>query len=229
MFGQNKPVAFDPYGRRRSPFRLPRWLVLLIVGIAIGVAGVLVAQERYMAPRLSAEDSVTLQKSFEQADADRTHLKAQLADTGKKLDAALVDKKNLSDELATSRTLDERQRDEMAAVLASLPPDPRGGTVDVRTGMFALKGGALTYTVVLTRDRATKPMPGLLQLSVEGQTAHGSETTTALKPVALTIGAYEVVRGSAPLPDGFKPRQATIQILDRPAGKSLGMRVILVK
>jgi hypothetical protein len=38
-----------------------------------------------------------------------------------------------------------------------------------------------------------------------------------------------VVRGSLALPDGFRPRQTTVQVLDRPGGKLLGMRVILVK
>jgi hypothetical protein len=37
------------------------------------------------------------------------------------------------------------------------------------------------------------------------------------------------VRGSQALPDGFKPRETTIQVLDRVAGKPLGMRVMLVK
>jgi len=40
MFGKNKPVVFERYGRRRSRWRLPRWLLLLLAGIAIGAEGV---------------------------------------------------------------------------------------------------------------------------------------------------------------------------------------------
>ena len=58
MFGRSRPVVFNPYGRRRSRWRLPRWLVLLLLGAALGVAGVLLAQERYLPPRLSAAQSV---------------------------------------------------------------------------------------------------------------------------------------------------------------------------
>jgi len=36
------------------------------------------------------------------------------------------------------------------------------------------------------------------------------------------------VRGSLPLPQGFRPQQTTIQVLDRVGGKLLGMRVIYV-
>ena len=55
---------------------MPRWLVLLLTGIAIGAAGVIVVQERYLPPRLSATESTELHQSFEQADKDRTRLKA---------------------------------------------------------------------------------------------------------------------------------------------------------
>jgi len=64
---------------------------------------------------------------------------------------------------------------------------------------------------------------------VGGESERGAQTTVALKPIALSIGSHEIVRGSAPLPDGFRPRQTTVQVLDRVAGKPLGMRVMLVK
>ena len=51
MFGRSRPVIFNPYGRRRSRFRVPRWLVLLLVGAALGMAGVLAVQERWLPPR----------------------------------------------------------------------------------------------------------------------------------------------------------------------------------
>jgi hypothetical protein len=34
------------------------------------------------------------------------------------------------------------------------------------------------------------------------------------------------VRGSVPLPQGFKPRQTTIHVLDKVGGKLMGLRVI---
>jgi len=50
----------------------------------------------------------------------------------------------------------------------------------------------------------------------------------ALTPIALTLGSHGVLRGSLQLPEGFKPRQTTVQVLDRAAGKSLGMRVLRI-
>jgi hypothetical protein len=227
MFGQSKPVVFEPYGRRRSRWRLPRWLVLLLLGIAIGAGGVVVVQERYLPKRLSADASARLSGAFEQADADRLRLKTELGETTKRLAAALADKQSLADDLATSRAAADRLRDDVVSVVASLPPDPRGGGVEVRAGRFTAKAGMLAYDVVLTRERATaKPMAGTMQLVVAGESARGS-TTVTLKPIALSLGSHEIVRGSLPLPDGFTARQATVQVLA--SGKPVGMRVMLVK
>jgi hypothetical protein len=83
---------------------------------------------------------------------------------------------------------------------------------------------------VLTRERdAAKPLAGVMQFSVFGLTARGAETTVSLKPVDVSVGAYALVRGSVPLPDGVRARQVTVQVLDAPGGKPLGMRVMLVK
>ena len=230
MFGRSRPIPFNPYGRRRSGFRLPRWLVLLLIGIAAGVAGVIVVQERYLPPRLSAAESVKLSSSFNQADADRLRLKGELAETTKRLETTRTERQALTDELAASRTTTTQLRDDVASVVASLPPDPRGGSVEVRAGRFGVKAGQLAYDVVLTRERSSgKPMAAVLQLIVAGEGARGADTAVPLKPIALAIGSHLVVRGSAPLPEGLRPRQATIQVLDRSGGKLLGMRVILVK
>ena len=227
MFGQSKPVVFEPYGRRRSRWRLPRWLVLLLLGIAIGAGGVVFVQERYLPKRLSADASARLSSAFEQADADRLRLKTELGETTKRLAAALADKQSLADDLATSRAAADRLRDDVVSVVASLPPDPRGGGVEVRAGRFTAKAGMLAYDVVLTRERATaKPIAGTMQLVVAGESARGS-TTVTLKPIALSLGSHEIVRGSLPLPDGFTARQATVQVLA--SGKPVGMRVMLVK
>ncbi|GAB4565028.1 MAG: membrane protein [Rhizobacter sp.] len=230
MFGQSKPVVLESYGSRRKRGRPPRWLVLLLSGVAIGAIGVVVVQERYLPPRLSPAESAKLRESYETADAERLRLQQSLGETSQKLNTALAEKTRLSEDLNTSRATTERLREDLSAVVATLPPDPRGGGVEVRAGRFTTRGGMLVYDVVLTRERAgSKPMAGVLQLTVAGVPASGFETTVALKPVTLSLGSHEIVRGSQPLPEGFKPRETTIRVLDRPAGNSLGMRVMLVK
>jgi hypothetical protein len=230
MFGQSKPVVLESYGSRRKRGRPPRWLVLLLSGMVVGAVGVVVVQERYLPPRLSPSESAKLRNDYEEADTERLRLKNELGETTSKLSAALAEKKSLAEELMASRATTERQREDMNAVVAALPPDPRGGGVEVRAGRFTTRGGMLVYDVVLTRERSgSKPLAGVMQLLVAGVPAKGPETTVALKPITLALGTHEIVRGSQPLPEGFKPRETTIQVLDRAGGKPMGMRVMLIK
>lgn len=222
-----KPVAFDPYGRRRSRVRVPRWLLLLLTGIVAGAGGVMLVQERYLPPRLSAGESAQLRASFEAADADRTRLTRELADATKQLQAAVEAKKSLSEEVAASRTGVETLRKQVASLVELLPPDPRNGDIAVRAARFSVERGALTYDVVLSRERTGgKPFTGVMQFVVAGE-GPGPDTV-ALKPVAVSVGRHESLSGSLPLPDGFKPREATVNVLDRVDGKRYGMRVVYV-
>ena len=229
MLGQFKPIVLEPYGRRRARRFLPRWLVLLMTGVAVGAGGLLLIQERYLPPRLSADASAELRKSLEQAEADRVRLKAELGDTAKQLETALADKNGLVNEITASRETIARLREDVASVVASLPSDPRGGAVEVRAARFTFEGGTLAYDVVLSRERADgKPFVGVMQLTVAGESGRGAENSITLKPVAVSVGKYESLRGVLPLPEGFKPRQTTINVLDRVDGKRLGMRVMHV-
>ena len=230
MFGKNKPVVFERYGKRRSSWRPPGWVVLLLLGAACGAGGLFYVQERHLPPRLSADASTQLRGDFERAEAERVRLQAQLGSTTQQLDAALAEKKRQDAELSAPRAATRRLQDELNAVVAALPPDPRGGTVEVRAGRFMANRGALAYDLVLTREsNPAQALAGTLQLSVLGNSARGSDATIELKPESVSIGTQQVLRGSLALPDGFKPRQVTVQVLDKPGGKALGMRVMLVR
>jgi hypothetical protein len=67
-----------------------------------------------------------------------------------------------------------------------------------------------------------------VQFVVAGESNRPDDTVT-LEPIAISVNSFQSLRGSLPLPSGFKPRQATVQVLDRPDGKRLGMRVMIVK
>jgi hypothetical protein len=227
MLGQFKPVAYEPYGRRRSG--VPRWLVLLLVGVAIGAAGVVVVQEAYLPPRLTVDASTRLRTAFERADSERQRLELALAETSKRLETTISEGKSASSDVAAARAAAQRARDDLVAVIASLPPDPRAGPIEVRGAKISAKGATLRYEVVLWRERGGgQPIPAVLQLLVTGLNARGVEATASLAPVQIAVGSFEVPRGDLALPQGFKPRQASVQLLDRANGKQLGMRVFLV-
>jgi hypothetical protein len=225
-----KPIVLESYGHRRPARRIPRWLVLLITGAAAGAAGVLIAQERFLPPRLSAQDSAELRSAYEQADQERQQLRLQLADTKQRLETTSADKARLADELADSRTTVQDLREDVAALVEVLPPDPRGGPVQVRAARFTAGSGKLQYDVVLSRERgASKSLQGVLQFVVAGEPGRGVPASVVTDPIAITVGRYESVRGDVPLPESFRPRQTTVNVLDRAGGKVLGRRVLNVK
>ena len=230
MFGQSKPVPFDPYRSRRSRWRPPRWLVLLLIGIALGAGGLLFVQERYLPPRLSAGATAELRAAYQSADAARLRLTAELTQTARRLEATLAQNKGLAEELRASRASVESLRADLSTVVAALPPDPRGGPVEIRAARFVANGAALNYDVLLTRERAGgKPIAGSMQFAVAGDSARGAPTTFTPPAAAVTIGAQQVVRGSLALPEGLRPRQVTVQVLDRAGGRPIGMRVLRVQ
>jgi hypothetical protein len=206
---------------------MPRWLVLMLVGIGLGAGAVLFVQERYLPPRLSAAASAQLRESFKRADTERERLQAELAATSERLRGTLEENKRLASEAGARGETVELLRQDIALLVAWLPPDPRKAPVAVRAARFEVRGDTLAYNVVLSRERAGgNPFDGVMQLVVAGASGRAADTTVALAPVPVSVGLYDTVRGSLPLPQGFKPRQTTIHVLDKAGGKIMGLRVM---
>jgi len=230
MFGRSKPVVFDRYASRRSRRWVPRWFWLLLLGAAIGAGAVVYVQQEHLPPRLSVLESNRLQAAYAAAERERSRLEAELAQASSKLEAALAEQQRFAADLAASVRERGALRANIEALLAALPPDPRGGAVEVRAARFKVDGGKLAYDVVLARPQAgAAPFTGVIHFVVAGRTARGTETTVALEPVKVAVGRFEIASGELPMPEGFVPREATIRVLDRVDGKSFGTRVIYVK
>jgi hypothetical protein len=230
MFGSRKAVTFDPYrGRRRR--KLPTWLLLLLFGIALGIAAVITVQQKLLPPRLTVADSQALRESFTQADAERERLLRERDGLQQQLDKTNAEARKRETALSAAQSAADRARSDMAVLLAALPPDPRAAQnpVEVRAGRVTARRGSLDYEVVLTRRKTARPLAGVMQIVVAGASSGGKPTTLTMEPVVLSVEGHEVVSGSMRLPDDFTPRQTTVQVLDRPAGRLLGMRVLNVE
>ena len=208
---------------------------LLLAGTALGSGAVLVVQEEVLPPRLTVQASSQLRSAFDVAETERVRLAQTLSAANVQLAQAQDASKVLSQELAASRTLVDRQRGDLAALVEALPPDPRAGAGSSAVAVRAVRlvssnAGQLAYDVVLTREKATaRPMAAVMQLVVTGESARRGETSVTLPPVAVALGLHAVLRGTLALPEGFRPRQASVRILSGQAGALLGMRVGLVK
>jgi hypothetical protein len=200
MFGRSKPVVFDRYASRRSRSIMPRWLWLLLFGAALGAGGVIYVQQEHLPQRLSATESGQLRTAFESAESERTRLAAELAQSKLDRETALAEAKRLTDELAVNQRERVALRGNIEAVLDSLPPDPRGGAVEVRSARFDVDGENLGFDIVLTRaaKAAATPFNGVLQFAVAGKTARGFTRAhaTVADPGAGRSASAAVVRRS---------------------------------
>lgn len=228
MFGRSRPVVFDPYPSRRSRGRPPAWLLTAVLGVALGAGGVLYVQERYLPQRLSPEQSAKLQAILDKTQAERARLADELAQATARLEAAAKAGKSATDELAAARKTTERQRADIAALLEALPPDPRGGTIAVRSARFEKEGGDLVYQIVLSREKTAQPFKGVMQFVVSGTRA-GASASVTLDAGGVAFSDYDSLSGRVALPADLDPKQAAVNVLDSPGGKLMGMRVLYVK
>ena len=229
LLSPSKPVAYFSSGRRRHRARPPRWLVLLLTGAGLGIAGVVFIQESYLPPRIPVAAGEHLRNELAGSEAVRLKQEADLAETSKRLASSMNESQQLAEELANSRAAAARLQEDLKEIVLTLPPDPRGGEVEIRAGRFVATGSSLNYTLVLSHGRATEAaLPVSLQYAVSGETARGTSTVFTAAAQPASVGSSFIQHGTIALPDGLRPRQVTIHVLDR-SGKSLGMRVLEVK
>ena len=229
MFRRARPLQFSSRSRTAwwSP---PRWFWLLMAGAASGAGGLWACQAWLLPPRLTMHDSRRLVQAHSEADAARHRLARSLQQMSGELDTAQRAQQALAQEATSRRAELVRLQDDLASVVAALPPDPGQRAVEVRAARFADVGGALSYDVVLTRASGSgQPMTGQMQLVVTGAFAQDLSRSIQLQPIKLSLGRHEVLRGRVPLPAGFRPRQTTVRIVDRPQGQLLGQRVLVVR
>ncbi len=231
MFGRSKPATFKPvpYTRQRRGRRgrrVPRWLLILVLGVALGAGGLWYVEEQHLPPRLSAEASQRVLEQRDDAERQRARLESELKQSTTKMQQAQAEAARGSEDLAGARKRIEALQQDVAELIAALPRDPRAQAIGIRAASFGTANGRLDYNVVFTRERKGNDVfRGALQLAIEGRRASGREDTLVMPAVPLSIAEWEALQGSAPLPDGFNPRQVTIRVLDGPAGKVVSVRV----
>lgn len=241
LFGRNKPVVFEPYGStRRSGFPIPRWLLVLMLGIVLGAGGISYIERNFMPPRLTPAESRTLQTRAQTLETERQALQGELDRTtaeartaaqtaAREIASTRAENEKLSSALAAARASVAPLQNDLALFLEVLPPDPRGGVIAVRAANFANDAGKLDYHVLLTRDpKESASFKGVMEFVVTGNRGGRTDTVT-LEPLPVSVERYRHLRGEVPLPPGFDGRQVTVRILEEAGGRMLGMRVLYVR
>ncbi len=231
MFGRSKPTVFKPvpYQRQRPPRRVPRWLLLLLLGVAAGAGGLWYAQENYLPPRLSLTETLKLRSDLQSASDERDKLRDELKQATEKLSQSESRSKKAQGELAIAQQTAEKLQKNLSQLLTSLPPDPRGGPIGIRAASFSPGPSQLIYNIIFTRaNKASESFRGVAQLVVTGRRGSGRDETLTLNPVPMSLDAFEQLSGTLALPDGFVPKEVMIRVLKGPGGEMMAMRVYKV-
>jgi hypothetical protein len=227
MFGSSKTSTFKPvpFGQQRRRKGVPRWVWLLLTGIAIGVAGLYYVEQRVLPPRLSLPESLSLRESLDQATKSRDAMAQQLAQATAQMKTAQEERRLATEKMQQALNNVEPLKKDLDLLLKAVPPDPRGNPIAIRAGVFSSAASKLNYHVLFTRDRASDPtFSGVAQLTVAG-TKGGRDTSVNLEPQTLSISGYQHYSGSLPLPDGMVPREVTVKLLKGAGGALVSMRV----
>lgn len=116
MFGRSQKPVFRPslYQPGKRSRRLPRWLVLLLIGIGLGAGGVLFLQANYGPQRLTVEQSEQLHTELSAANVERQRLQSQLDEAITQRDNNKSTHEQLTADLAQARSRIEALNQELA-------------------------------------------------------------------------------------------------------------------
>ena len=231
MFGRSQRATFKPsvYQPGQRTRRMPRWLVLLTDGIALGAGGVLFLQTNYGPQRLTVEQSEQLHRELSASNMERQRLQTQLEEATQQRDANKAGHEKLTSDLAETRTKIETLNKELVLFQDAMPPDPRGGNLGIRSATFKRAPGLLDYQVLVMReDRTGAPFKGTLTFAIEGSYPNGRAATVTPEGPALTVDRYDYALGQLKLPDGFTARVVVLRVMD-PNQKQQAMRIYNVR
>ncbi|MEN4922172.1 DUF6776 family protein [Achromobacter spanius] len=231
MFGRSQRAVFKPsvYQPGQRTRRMPRWLVLLLVGIALGAGGVLFLQTNYGPQRLTVEQSEQLHSELSASNLERQRLQTQLEEATQQRDANKAGHEKLTSDLADARARIETLDKELVLFQDAMPPDPRGGNLGIRSATFKRAPGQLDYQVLVMReDRQGAPFKGNLTFAIEGSYPNGRAATITPEGPALNVDRYDYALGQLKLPDGFIPKVVVLRVMDG-AQKQQAMRIYYVR
>ncbi len=231
MFGRSQRAVFKPsvYQPGQRTRRMPRWLVLLLVGIALGAGGVLFLQTNYGPQRLTVEQSEQLHTELSASNLERQRLQTQLEEATQQRDANKTGHEKLTSDLAEARAKIETLNKELVLFQDAMPPDPRGGNLGIRSASFKRAPGLLDYQVLVMReDRQGAPFKGTLTFTIEGSYPNGRAATVTPEGPALTVDRYDYALGQLKLPDGFTAKVVVLRVLDANQ-KQQAMRIYYVR
>lgn len=231
MFGSPKRHTFKPtaYGTTRRQRRIPRWLVLMLTGVVLGAGGLLFLQKSYGPVRLTVEQSEQLHYDLNSVNMDRQRLQSELNRQNRELTDIRTQLNERTEALTKAQAKIKTLETDVAMFAAAMPDDPRGSSPGVRAASFVAENDALNYRILVMQEEGkTDLFTGQVQLVVAGRYANRKSGHIDLPKFDISLERYTHAEGTAALPEGFSPRQVTIQIMPPDSDKVVATRTIRV-
>lgn len=233
LFGSSNRPAFKPtpYGYTRRSKGIPRWLVLMLAGIALGAGGVLFLQRSYSPPRLTAEQSEQLRMDLNSATLDKQRLQTETKQLKENLDRSTQTAQNQATQITQLQQDYAQLESGVASLIQAIPADPRGTTPGIRAADMINTDKQLSYNVLLIQDAqegGTQAFDGQVKLIASGHYSNGQTVYIDLATLPLHMMRYTDLHGDVTLPDGFRIRQVTIQVTPTGSDKIASTRTIRV-
>lgn len=237
MLGGSRRHVFkpSPYETRRRSRRLPRWLILLIIGILLGGGGVLILQTSYGPKRLTVVESQALTENLASLTLERQQLQGKLT----ALERDLASQKAQAEQTigTLNRTVTELNarlqplRDEVALFAKTAFANVKFDPIAIATASLTQqRGGAdLAYHVLLAqKDDKVPTFDGRLELTLEGQYPNGRAGSVRALVQPFKLGHYQHLVGQVELPNGFQAERGTLRVFQGESQRALGFRTFPV-
>jgi len=221
----------SPYGYTRRKRRIPRWLMLMLVGIIIGVGGVLFVQESYGPARLTVEESERLHFDLNAASSEAQRLQTELGQAQRELAQAKETIATQEEQISAHDAIVESLEQDIMLFAQTAPEDPRGTSPGIRAARFNHpEDKQLGYQILLMQDDTdADEFSGEMHFNVMGRYNNGRTGYIDLDPIPISLGYYLHAHGAAELPSGFTPRQVTIQIFPENSEQLAATRILNVR
>lgn len=237
LFRRSRRQVFkpSPYDTRRRGRRLPRWFVLLVVGILIGSGGTLILQASYGPKRLTVLESQKLTDDLATLSLERQQLQSDLTELQRQLDTEKSGATKTIDELQGQvQQLNERLqplRDEVAMFTKALTAGVTFDPIGITGASFEQAAGSstLSYQVVLVQEDDQQPAyDGRIEVTFEGRYPNGRAGAVKALVLPFTLKHYQHLTGSIEMPDALQAVRATLRIYRGDGNKALSYRTYQV-
>ncbi len=233
-FGPKRPsFKPTPYGYTRRSRGIPRWLLLLITGIVLGAGGVLFLQRSYGPQRLTVEQSEQLRMDLNTSNLENQRLSVESKKLHGEIQQALQARQDAQAQAERLRKSSAAMEAGVASLIQAIPPDPRGTSPGIRSADMIQRSDGLHYHVLLIQDlpKDATEVPNLrgeVKLVASGSYRNGKTASVDIGTQPLDMGRYAVVDGQTELPEGYRPREVTIQVMADGSDKVIATRTIRV-